>query len=259
MPFHEFSNHSTTHFAAYIQDCINNYDEGNLFDYYFDQSSLDNAFIEQMLDPQRNSLIFSFSVFVINFDYEYYLKKYVGLGDWSSILEVFESYKVSIPNYDNELMETDREYFSEYIYDLRGEYVDKLANKIAKEVLEILFLNRILLKDFHVRVAEFLKTLDSDKYPKLFRANGNVHRTNYWPRWLHEALFYREQGRCTLCGEDLSKLVFTGAKPNIDHIVPLALGGTNDTTNLQLLCKSCNLRKLDHTIETRNRRSSFFY
>jgi 5-methylcytosine-specific restriction endonuclease McrA len=27
---------------------------------------------------------------------------------------------------------------------------------------------------------------------------------------------------------------------DFDHIVPLALGGLNDVTNLQLLCKGCN-------------------
>lgn len=259
MPVHEFSNHSTTHFAAYIQDCINNYDVDNLFDYYFDEISLDHTMIKQMLDPQRDSLLFSFSVSVINFDYEYYLKKCVGPGDWRSILEVFESYEVSVPDYNDKLIETDDEYFYEYIYDLRGDYVDKLAHRIAKEVLEILFLNRILLKDFHVRVAKFLKKLDKEKYPELFRRNGTVHRTSYWPKWLNNALFHREQGRCTLCGEDLSRLIYIDAKPQIDHIVPLALGGTNDTTNFQLLCATCNADKLDHTIVTKNRRSSFFY
>lgn len=29
----------------------------------------------------------------------------------------------------------------------------------------------------------------------------------------------------------------------IDHVVPLALGGRNDKSNLQMLCKSCNRKK----------------
>ena len=32
-------------------------------------------------------------------------------------------------------------------------------------------------------------------------------------------------------------------KPEIDHIVSLKKGGTNDLTNLQLLCRFCNCSK----------------
>jgi 5-methylcytosine-specific restriction protein A len=35
------------------------------------------------------------------------------------------------------------------------------------------------------------------------------------------------------------------AKLEIDHIIPLALGGTNDLTNLQTLCRPCNRQKRD--------------
>jgi 5-methylcytosine-specific restriction endonuclease McrA len=41
--------------------------------------------------------------------------------------------------------------------------------------------------------------------------------------------------KCPACGE---------AKPlTLDHIVPVFLGGTNDMSNLQPLCQSCNSRK----------------
>lgn len=42
---------------------------------------------------------------------------------------------------------------------------------------------------------------------------------------------------CVMCGcRDLAKL-------EVDHIVPVSLGGTDRLTNLQLLCKSCNSSK----------------
>lgn len=42
------------------------------------------------------------------------------------------------------------------------------------------------------------------------------------------------------CGQSFSNQQF-----QIDHIVPLARGGTNWPNNLQLLCASCNARKHD--------------
>ena len=34
-----------------------------------------------------------------------------------------------------------------------------------------------------------------------------------------------------------------GERVHYDHIVPLASGGLNDVTNIQLLCEDCNRRK----------------
>ncbi|UDL03998.1 HNH endonuclease [Marinobacter sp. CA1] len=52
---------------------------------------------------------------------------------------------------------------------------------------------------------------------------------------LREAIFERDGGQCLKCGanEGLS----------LDHIKPLADGGTNEECNLQTLCKSCNSSK----------------
>ena len=56
-------------------------------------------------------------------------------------------------------------------------------------------------------------------------------------------IFNQQKGRCAGCGERLGKF-------HRDHIMPLALGGSNDAINIQLLCKPCNLRKhAKHPIE----------
>ena len=47
---------------------------------------------------------------------------------------------------------------------------------------------------------------------------------------------------CNYCNENLTEF-------EIDHIQPLANGGTNNMNNLQILCKSCHLYKTKTEIE----------
>jgi 5-methylcytosine-specific restriction endonuclease McrA len=54
-------------------------------------------------------------------------------------------------------------------------------------------------------------------------------------------IFDRQNGRCANCHD---RLVKSGKqKFHVDHIVPLAKGGSNWPANLQCLCPACNLRK----------------
>lgn len=53
-------------------------------------------------------------------------------------------------------------------------------------------------------------------------------------------VYERTQGKCALCGKFVRFDQFT-----IDHIIPLAKGGTNDRNNLQCTCKRCNAMKQD--------------
>lgn len=59
---------------------------------------------------------------------------------------------------------------------------------------------------------------------------------SYLPSDIRE-IFFAQKGRCALCGVKLS------ANQQIDHIVPLAKGGTSNRNNLQILCRPCNASK----------------
>ena len=59
------------------------------------------------------------------------------------------------------------------------------------------------------------------------------------PRQLRHEVFVRDGYRCKECGASVED----GATLEIDHIVPVAKGGTNDIDNLQTLCKECNRAK----------------
>lgn len=47
----------------------------------------------------------------------------------------------------------------------------------------------------------------------------------------------RQKDRCYWCGEK------TGKHYHVDHVIPLALGGTNGPENIVIACPTCNLRK----------------
>lgn len=49
-------------------------------------------------------------------------------------------------------------------------------------------------------------------------------------------LFADQCGLCAACKTALSKY-------HVDHVMPLILGGSNDKSNLQLLCPTCNMSK----------------
>lgn len=53
-------------------------------------------------------------------------------------------------------------------------------------------------------------------------------------------IFSADSFRCTACGRSPEE---DGVKLNVDHIVPVDWGGTNDVANLQTLCDECNRGK----------------
>ena len=53
------------------------------------------------------------------------------------------------------------------------------------------------------------------------------------------ALLSRDNKKCRCCGRELGK----GVKLEIDHIVPVKMGGQTVLENLQILCRTCNVEK----------------
>ena len=62
-----------------------------------------------------------------------------------------------------------------------------------------------------------------------------ARRRGHIPAAVRRAVFERDEGRCTWCGatENL----------HLDHVHPWVRGGEDTVENLQLLCRTCNLRK----------------
>ena len=115
--------------------------------------------------------------------------------------------------------------------------------RLTQEVFTVMFSDREALKELNGHVAKLIKGLKVADYPNLLKADGKVARCSSWPSWLRKGLFYRDKGRCAICLSNLSGIDAAGTDVAIDHLVPLNLGGTNDPTNLQILCRDCNGKK----------------
>jgi 5-methylcytosine-specific restriction protein A len=58
------------------------------------------------------------------------------------------------------------------------------------------------------------------------------------PAALRRRVYARDGYRCVYCGRNGRRILLT-----IDHVFPVALGGTNNPGNLATACRSCNLTK----------------
>lgn len=79
-------------------------------------------------------------------------------------------------------------------------------------------------------------------YSNTRRASKRHNGGSYTSReWLD--LCDRYENRCLACGS-MEKL-------EADHVIPLALGGSNSIDNIQPLCHSCNAKKYTKTVDYR--------
>ena len=61
------------------------------------------------------------------------------------------------------------------------------------------------------------------------------------PESVRKYVFERNNYQCQSCGK-----TFQETQLSIDHIIPLAKGGSNDISNLHTLCLKCNQSKKHH-------------
>ncbi len=123
------------------------------------------------------------------------------------------------------------------------ELVNTAVRRIVPAAFHLLFSDMRLLQAFQRAVALRVQTFDPRDHPEYLSARGTLRRRAGWPTWVSTAVFHRDKGRCQACQADLSGVLLMEGRVHIDHIMPLAKGGSNDPTNLQVLCGGCNLEK----------------
>lgn len=67
---------------------------------------------------------------------------------------------------------------------------------------------------------------------------GGTGNTRHIPRDVRQRVWTRDGGKCVDCNAT--------EYLEYDHIIPVAKGGSNEETNVQILCRRCNLKKSDH-------------
>jgi 5-methylcytosine-specific restriction endonuclease McrA len=64
------------------------------------------------------------------------------------------------------------------------------------------------------------------------------------------AIIERDGSMCHICGKKCE-----ASEIHLDHVVPLAKGGTHDAENLRVACAKCNLEKGARTVDVSVKRT----
>ena len=113
----------------------------------------------------------------------------------------------------------DREIFNP-IYRMNPQF--RLCVECAREI------TNLYIFDFEVR------WMDSD-FEEKYGPASKIKVRETLPQIIREAIFVRDGRICKHCG--------CSDNLTIDHIHPVAHGGTDELENLQVLCRSCNSKK----------------
>ena len=103
---------------------------------------------------------------------------------------------------------------------LRQLYREKNKEKIANDK-----------RQYRIDNPEKIKVLKSNRRAKILFNGGTLSKD------LTIKLYKLQKGKCPCCNEPL------GDDYHLDHIMPLALGGSNTDGNIQLLKSKCNHQK----------------
>ncbi|WP_429153614.1 HNH endonuclease [Aeromonas veronii] len=211
---------------------------------------VDDNILTLALKPHKWTLLHDHIEYSILDDVEYSLRK-TGELVYKDIYEELDAFDVKYERYED-YQGFD---FHDYLYELYKTHVCRI---LVPNVFTILFSDREIMRQFNLVIAKHISQLTKDDWPNYLKRDGVMIRCRYWPAWLKNGLFRREQGHCANCQKDLTGLLSNENDIAIDHIIPLNLGGTNDPTNFQILCSSCNTDKGGEGTKTSDLYSPFW-
>lgn len=205
-------------------------------------------FVRSALKFNKTSLL---HIYVSSALYCYYLREFRKNGGLIE-LEDIDDWIEQMKRYDIELTD---EGFDDKSDDAAWNWFQKNEESfilffdfVSDEVVHILFNDKPFLVKFNRLIREVLRDSDGTysefvKWPDDSRNNDGTIKRCAIPKWVKNAVYHRDKGRCVFCNKDLTGLVNILGQKNFDHIIPLKDYGTNDPCNIQLTCEECNKSK----------------
>jgi 5-methylcytosine-specific restriction protein A len=109
-----------------------------------------------------------------------------------------------------------------------------LTNQVMEKTISEL--RRLERRRVHEQELYTQAVIAGNKHPRLSYNTARIEANKaISDKELRRYIIGRDKGRCLHCG--------SSSRLSIDHIVPVIAGGSNDLSNLQTLCLSCNAKK----------------
>lgn len=120
-----------------------------------------------------------------------------------------------------------KEYSSAYNEKNKLRFKERDAKKYAEHTEKCKEYNR----QWYANNPDAVRVKNQNRRARVRQSGGELSKG------IAEKLFDLQKGKCPCCKRGLGK------NYHLDHVVPLALGGTNTDDNVQLLRAECNLKK----------------
>lgn len=172
--------------------------------------------------------------------------------DWMTDYTDFQDYAIYMFDYMySDVPSEFRSNSEEVVMQARDTYSEKFhhgLNLIVDSAFAQLWTRKAFLFDFNMLCAERVSKLSKSDYPVLSQ-DGRIPRVTYFHKWIRDLLIMRESGCCHYCSKPVIAPNLINKTYDIDHIVPIAKGGSNDPTNLAIACPICNNQKKANIIQ----------
>lgn len=244
MPIKQLDFSLAYHFAGTTLIAVNAPDEIGIKD-VLDEflGANEEIFFQKAFKPHKTTLLHDF---IHNVNY-HAIEFETGHADHDHLIRTYgpaiKAYGYETPNWFNinEL--------GDHIHEL-DDLLESVSRSISEAAFHVLFADRDFLFQFSNFVGRFIRDLDIT-VSDIFKKKSVIKRHPYIPKWLRNAIFHRDKGRCQICTRDLTGLMAPYFGIHLDHMLPLEQSGTSDPTNFQLLCSNCNTRKGKNPIVTK--------